>query len=376
MTEVLSRQDIVGRAISALRFPLIIGVILIHCNLLPSLGADGTGRGFDIWSYKVIGLLSGVMARSCVPLFFILAGYLYFRGIDYLTPRLWWSKTRRRAVSLVIPYLLWNLLGLCAFLFKRYLGESAGFGQYTDFSISPLTVLAGFWALPHTSYPYDFVLWFVRDLIVVAIFLAPVIWYMTLGRMWIFVISTVMMMVWGSGMMYIDGWYYFYVGAFIAITRIDISPLGRYAWLLTCIWLILSFLLLYSSDIEWWARGLGFLCQFSGVMAMTAVALHYVEQGGQLNVWLENSAFFVYACHGLYSSAVMRFLLGHINTDSNIGIITVYFTDFILLLGISLLLYTICLKCLPSVTSLLTGGRTKKSRQHIIKSSDGINKKD
>lgn len=359
MTEVSSRPDVVGRAVSALRFPLITGVILIHCNLLPSLDADGIGRGFDVWSYKVIGLLSGVMARSCVPLFFILAGYLYFRGIDYLTPRLWWYKTRRRAVSLVVPYFLWNLVGLCAFLVKRYLGDSAGFGQYTDVSLSFGTVLAGFWAVPHTLYPYDFVLWFVRDLIVVAFFLVPVVWYMTLGKVWVLVISTLAMMVWGSGMMYIDGWYYFYVGAYIAVARIDISFLGRYVWLLTGVWILLSFSVLFSSDIEWWSRGLVFLCQCSGAVAMTAMALYYVEKGGRPNVWLENSAFFIYACHGLYSSAVMRFLLGHINLSSNMIVIAVYFADFILLLGISLLLYAACHKWLPSVTSVLTGGRTK-----------------
>ncbi|MDE6669076.1 MAG: acyltransferase [Muribaculaceae bacterium] len=359
MTKVSSRHDIVGRAISALRFPLIIGVVLIHCNLLPSLGADGAGRGFDVWSYKVIGLLSGVMARSCVPLFFILAGYLYFRSINKLTPNLWWRKTRRRLVSLVVPYLLWNLIGLCAFLFKRYLGDSAGFGQYTDISVSPFTILSGFWAVPHTSYPYDFVLWFVRDLIVVAVFLVPVVWYMTLGKIWVFIISSVMMMVWGSGMMYIDGWYYFYAGAFIAVTRLDVSRLGRYMWLLTCIWILLSFLVLFSSGTEWWDRGLGFLCQCSGIVAMTSLALYYVDRGGKPNVWLENSAFFIYACHGLYSSVVMRFLLGHIDLSSNLRIISVYFADFIILLGISLLFYAVCHKYLPSMTTVLTGGRTK-----------------
>lgn len=359
MTEVSSRSDIVGRAISALRFPLILGVILIHCNLLPSLGAYSAGRGPAVWSYSVIELISGVMARSCVPLFFILSGYLYFRGMDNLTIDVWRRKTRRRAVSLVLPYILWNLLGFCAFLLKRYLGTTAGFGQYADITLSPVTVLAGFWAVPNTPYPYDFVLWFVRDLIVVAVFLVPVVWCMTLGRIWVFIISTAAMTLWGSGMMYIDGWYYFYAGAYIAVARIDITSLSRYKLVLTGIWFILSLSVLFSSGTEWWSRGLVFFCQCSGVVAMTALALYYTERSGTPNVWLENSAFFIYACHGLYSSAVMRFLLNHINLDSNMSIIAAYFADFIVLLGISLLIYALCRKCLPSVTSVLTGGRTK-----------------
>ncbi len=358
MTKISSRPDVVGHAISALRFPLILGVILIHCNLLPSLDTYGAERGLTAWGYGIIELLSGIMARACVPLFFILAGYLYFRGMDSLTPSIWWRKTRRRIMSLVVPYILWNLLGLCTFLLKRYLGTEAGFGQYSDIILSPATILAGFWSIPQTSYPYDFVLWFVRDLIVVAIFLVPLVWVMTLGKIWVFIISTVAMMLWGSGMMYIDGWYYFYAGAYIAVTRVDFTWLGKYAWLLTGIWIVLSLSMMCSPDDEWWSRGIGFLCQCSGAVAMTALALFYVERGGKANVRLENSSFFVYACHGLYSSVVMRFLLGYFHPCQNLTVLAVYTMDFIVLLGVSLLIYTLCRRYFPSVTSLFTGGRS------------------
>ncbi|MDE6681712.1 MAG: acyltransferase [Muribaculaceae bacterium] len=358
MTDASSRRDTVGRAISALRFPLIIGVVLIHCNLLPSLGTDATGRGHDILGYSVISLLSGIMARSCVPLFFILAGYLYFRGVERFTPSLWWRKTRRRFMSLVVPYLLWNLLGLCGFILKRHLGASAGFSQYEDITLSSLTVLAGFWEMPGSSYPYDFVLWFVRDLISVAVFLSPVVWYIARGGSLVFILTTLAMALWGSGVMYVDGWYYFYAGAFVAVTRIDITWLGRYVWLLSGIWLALALTVLFAPEAAWWNRELVFCCLCCGVMAMTSVAIHYVERGGKADAWLENSAFFVYACHGLYSSAVMRFLLGHISPDSDWAILTVYFLDLILLIGVSLLLNSFCRRFFPTVASLLTGGRS------------------
>ena len=58
------------------------------------------------------------VARSAVPLVFLVSGYLYFADFDgsqvsYL------AKTHRRVHTLLLPYLLWNGLVIAGFAIGR-----------------------------------------------------------------------------------------------------------------------------------------------------------------------------------------------------------------------------------------------------------------
>ena len=101
-----------------LRFPLIVGVVMVHCNFLqfldPPLSGPATAafvRFHDIFKHYVLDL--------CVPAFFAISGFLFFRDGARLSARDYTSKLRRRVRSLLVPYLLWNLIGFALFLVKH-----------------------------------------------------------------------------------------------------------------------------------------------------------------------------------------------------------------------------------------------------------------
>ena len=95
-----------------LRFPLAILVVFVH----------GFGADIDVAQLHASGLTgaavydyvrlfcSVVIARSAVPIFFIISGYLLFRKVEEYGKQVYVGKLKKRWHSLVIPYLSWNVL--------------------------------------------------------------------------------------------------------------------------------------------------------------------------------------------------------------------------------------------------------------------------
>ena len=101
-----------SECINMLRFPLAILVVFVH-----SFGADidvaqlhaSVLSGAAIYDYVRL-FCSVVIARSAVPIFFIISGYLLFLKVEEYSKQVYVGKMRKRWHSLVIPYLAWNVL--------------------------------------------------------------------------------------------------------------------------------------------------------------------------------------------------------------------------------------------------------------------------
>ena len=165
-------SSLTSSTISALRFPLTVGVVFIHFNVLSdNLAVRGTGNAehFPTWLVCMFNLFSEVLPRIAVPLFFIISGYLFFRSGFMI--RTYTDKLRRRVRTLLVPYILWNLLYLIRTAFRdipAFSGLSHDTAQ-ANWSLS--AVLACFWdksrgvfPVPASSYiyPQDFPLWYVH----------------------------------------------------------------------------------------------------------------------------------------------------------------------------------------------------------------------
>ena len=145
-----------SEVISQLRLPLIVLVTYAHSY---SGGAGG----------DVLRLLVGqTLVKVSVPVFFIVSGYLFFRNVVQWNLEVYVGKIRRRARSLLLPYLVWNLLMVAKLhtfswsMFWNYWGHA---GMQTDW-------------LGHENWmtaPANLPLWFLRDLMVVSLF-SPIIY--------------------------------------------------------------------------------------------------------------------------------------------------------------------------------------------------------
>jgi surface polysaccharide O-acyltransferase-like enzyme len=109
---VFSRMNInTSQVISALRFPLIVGVVFIHSCIMPSDYPEDKLPFLTV----IESLFSRILPRFCVPMFFLIAGYLFFIKCIKEPYSFFAQQYKKRFKSLVIPYLFWNAVVIIIF---------------------------------------------------------------------------------------------------------------------------------------------------------------------------------------------------------------------------------------------------------------------
>ena len=155
--------------IDLLKVILTVGIVARHASLVELAGRSGA---FDAFTNVVVAL-----TEVCVPLFFVLSGFLYFRNVpDRPDAGYFWDKTRKRVMSLLVPYLIANALAfVCYWLAHRVAPEMLS-DFFGDKWHDPLFI---FW-----TGPVNMSLWFIRDLIIACI-VAPLIYlFVRYARIW------------------------------------------------------------------------------------------------------------------------------------------------------------------------------------------------
>ncbi len=114
------------------------------------------------------------LAQISVPSFFMLSAYLFYRGFTWQDLP---GKWKRRAKSLLLPYLIWNLLYYIAYLAASYVPFLSGIvgREKMPFSVGGLLRAV-------LLYEENPVFWFMFQLILLTA-LAPVL-YLALKRVW------------------------------------------------------------------------------------------------------------------------------------------------------------------------------------------------
>ncbi|MCR4859754.1 MAG: acyltransferase, partial [Bacteroidales bacterium] len=118
---------------------------------------------FDVFTRIII-----ILTKVCVPLFFVISGYLFFRNMPEKPDVRWfWGKISSRFFTLVIPYLIANIIAWVCYYFAITQVPSMVSGFFGDSWKDPLFV---FW-----TGPVNLSLWFIRELIV-AVLLSPLVY--------------------------------------------------------------------------------------------------------------------------------------------------------------------------------------------------------
>lgn len=139
-------------------------VIWVHSyNAVLFLGNTRTAYKTD-WMERFLG---NTVAQIAVPGFFLISSYLFFRG--FTMERLW-EKWNSRMRSVLVPYIIWNLLYYMGYVIGSripVLSDIIGKGKI------PFTFLKAADAILH--YTYNYVFWYLNQLILL-ILLAPLIY--------------------------------------------------------------------------------------------------------------------------------------------------------------------------------------------------------
>ena len=233
-----------SESINMLRFPLAILVVFVH----------GFGADIDITELHASGLtglavydyirlfFSVVIARSAVPIFFIISGYLLFLKVEEYNKEIYISKLRKRFHSLVIPYFSWLLLlVLWTLMFKvggvllhgnpwtsilEYFQENGYLHMLWDSSIwGERTTWLGIET--HNSGPVLLPFWYMRDLIMMVI-LSPLIYWLIKKIKILCIILLLAIYVFDIRVSWMSGTFtcaslFFSLGAYFAIKKQDFT---------------------------------------------------------------------------------------------------------------------------------------------------------
>jgi surface polysaccharide O-acyltransferase-like enzyme len=367
---VLDKQT--SLRLDILRFPLILGVIVIHDGDVRSLttktACAGTYACFAL--NFTINLISNGIARVAVPLFFMMSAYLFFREGN-LSNQEYGAKLKRRLRTLLIPFLFWNLATLLAVVVAQNLVATKGYlrGAYPVTSgfrpFDYLNVVIGI-----TRSPIAFQFWFIRDLMVLVL-LAPIIAFVVRSRVAVPYLVVV------SALWFLDKWpllwpsveatLFFCVGAYIASKQGDLFTLDdRGGLLLSC---FLPILLLYAAwaSVESPSRGVNSVQYIQKLVILLGVAVTWwltsrVVKIEQLKSWLtglSGSSFFVFAAHEPLMIILRKVAFKLIPRGSEAAILGLYVSIPIILAIFLVVTYRVLKSRVPALIAVITGGRGK-----------------
>ncbi len=181
MKNTISWQ-IQSKAVACLRFPLAALVVAIHTPFIYNTPKIVFGQTIGTSSF--ICLVYGI-CQIAVPAFFMFSGYFFFS--KYETNQDWVNKIKKRVKTLLIPYILWNILAFVYLVVTDAFIDGNGFNPigllsergwiriFWDCNLvgeSQVKGVLGY--VMHRGGPIDGPLWFIRDLMVLMI-IAPVI---------------------------------------------------------------------------------------------------------------------------------------------------------------------------------------------------------
>lgn len=359
-----------SKTIAFLRFPLIVGVVLIHSTFGKLMvGGEmqvetGTYPVYETASY----FLSQILSRIAVPLFFFFSGFLFFFKTEGFTSKVYWSKIKKRARTILLPFLIWNLVVIgfyfCAQTFVPDLmsGRNKPVCEYnwSDW-------LWAFWDTSRISpaidgtMPTNYPLWFIRDLMIVILF-SPLLYLLMkkLKHYFVLLLGVLWLVGWWVDWVgfSLDAFFFFSAGAYFGIYKKNfVQPMKSYLWGLTFVYLVIAGVELGFRGEPWmpyWHKA-GILIGMAFAISLCA---RFIEnESWKASPFLAGSSFFIYAYHALPLSFVIKVLFKLFHPHSDMALIGAYLLCPAITILIGLGIYALLQRFLPRFTAIITGGR-------------------
>lgn len=380
-TNAAAADVLLSQVIGFLRFPLTVGVAFIHFYLsITGLQIHGITYCADppAWFVHMNDLFSGVLTGVCVPMFFFFSGFLFFYGKDF-TPAVFVRKLKTRFRTLLVPYILWNVVAIVytakVFIpFLSFLFTNAG-SIGLNLTVEGLLRTfydngnGGLFTLPgpqsaNAPMPINGPLWYIRDLMLVVL-CAP-LWYLLVKRLkgwFVAVLGTLFvyspfMAVNSYASQLLMGVFFFSWGALFSIGGLDfVAVFRRYRFLpaVYLCWVV--------ADVAAWHTAYGMYIHKAGVLigipAVVSMAA-WLLQTGRVRVCptLAGSSFFVFALHTLVMRDLAKVVLVVFRLPDTPAVMTMlYFVIPVTTVLLCVGCYVLLKRYAPPVCALLTGGR-------------------
>ena len=381
--------------VSWLRFPMAVLVVYIHLTpqqnpiFTPISGIDWTRLNFDN-IYSILGVTINNIAAVAVPFFFFSSGYYFFYRTEF-SKEIYVRKIKKRAKTLLIPYILWNIIAvLCRYLHGLWQSQILNVALTEKHSLS----LEDIYSVPNwVSYmwnhftisntngidllglsgsftaPADLPLWFLRDLIVLSV-LTPLIYFAIKRGKYAFLI-----VLWIAYILNIEtlaginiiGLFFFSFGAYLSINKKDLlDTFLKYRSEGIIALIILLPMLLFMNGTKFEMAFNHIYCTV-GIIAVVALAYKMSNKKSLRNFFLKksNRSFFIYALHTLpiiitsplgFGTNLLTKTFNSLCNSGGEGILT-YLIAPIIGVVICLFCFSFLNRFFPKALYYLTGGR-------------------
>ena len=374
-----------------LRFPLAILVVFVH-----SFGADidvselhASGlTGLAVYDYIRL-FFSVVIARSAVPIFFIISGYLLFLKVEEYNKTVYISKLRKRWHSLVIPYFSWIvLLILWTLMFKvggillhgkpwvgilDYFQNNGYLHMLWDSSVwEERTTWLGIET--HNSGPALLPFWYMRDLIIMVVISPAIYWFIKKVK-FVFIILLLAIYTFDIKCSLISGTLacaslFFSIGAYFALKKLDFTEaLWKWRHLICPIAILLMIYQTYSGSAMGNTMSLMIhpwlvIIQSFAIIIVASVLCRY-QKVYETNKKLARYSFFIYAFHPfILTYEIKAFKKIALLVDNQILISDTwymmtlnYIAIPLICVGVCIGIYRFMLKFIPDVLEMIVGER-------------------
>lgn len=381
----MTKESILSDTIKWLRFPMTVAIFFVHSNMARYgliVHGEQYGMNYPDWYFYICVFFSEVVGSIGVPFFFVISGFLFFYKTDF-DGQVYKRKLKSRFKSLMIPYLLWNLILLLAMVAKLLPIFSSIFNNINnvEFHFSLTRLFNTFFyfdgtngllvypdlGIPReTPIPINGPLWYVRDLMVM-ILLSPIIyWLIKKTKYWLIISIGILLYIFGGNLfpgykypsLLLGYLFYFSWGAYYSINKQDIITQIRKLKYAAILFIPLTFINLFTINTEY-NKYIFFPFILTSIIFFIIIVSYLIENNKlHVNNTLANSSFFLFAMHTLVIVDMGKVLFVGLHlTDTPIVMILLFFTIPTLTVCICLFTYLLLKKYAPKVCSILNGGR-------------------
>lgn len=356
---------LLSKVIEFLRFPLIVCVVFIH-NYASHVTVGGVeiGANGDLpVFYYVSNLISQVLARVAVPLFFFISGFLFFYKVETFDTPAYLAKLRKRFKTLLVPYLFWNLLFVGLSFLVNHLPYIKQFfaGKELDMADALIGTLDEQGAM---TYPLAYQFWFIRDLIVCVV-LSPLLYWIVTKTHHLGIILLGIGWFAGYQIPYIGirgfsaaALFFFSLGAWFSCHGKDLIAIVRDLKWMAFIYPVIVIIDLFTKKLPYnsYIHHAGIL---AGIVFCFLLVAYFIENKRIRTVPLLSSAsFFIFAVHEpCLLTQLRKIIFMAVRPESDLTFTLLYFVIVILVVAIAVGIYYIVRWLMPSFTALITGGR-------------------
>jgi len=347
-------DKLLSKTIDWLRFVLAASVVLLHTG---SLGADSS---YPVYSKLCILFPQGI-CRLAVPIFFFISGFLFFKGLETWDSSIWKKKIKHRFYSLVLPYLLWNIIAAICIISYSLLRTRIG-------SLEPIPISTFwkdwggfrlFWNCDK-GMPLDYPLWFIRNL-TIFVALTPLIYICIRKTHCCIVVLISILHFWGLSSA-LEGLLFFTTGAFFSIKRVDVLKLFhifRLPAFILSIFFLIGLIPTYKDYPEIYRICKGLFVIFGSIATFNIVSRGISNNILKVNPFLANMSFFIFASHGiLILHDFARYIILHILPGEGEWWYCIeLFLRPCIAIGICIVIYVFLNKLSPTLLSILNGHR-------------------